>query len=114
VEDADMLPAFFDWKISNTNNADKREKWEQAKQIVTSNDWTVDELLQMENGCGVMYQRAIKAGISDGFARGFRSELHKFKGCYLRLKETERTQTAAIALHHMVHGPGGFVPGDIY
>ena len=50
----------------------------------------------MENGCGAMYQRAIKAGISDGFARGFRSELHKFKGCY-RLKETERTQTAAIA-----------------
>jgi hypothetical protein len=47
-----MLPAFFDWKISNnTNNADKREKWEQAKQIVTSNDWTVDELKQMENGC---------------------------------------------------------------
>jgi hypothetical protein len=29
-------------------------------------------------------------------------------------KETERTQTAAIALHQMVHGPGGFVPGDIY
>jgi hypothetical protein len=84
-----------------------------AKQIVTSNDWKVDELKQMVNGCGAMYQRAIKAGISDGFARGFRSELHKFKGCY-RLKETERTQTAAIALHQIVHGPGGFVPGDVY
>ena len=60
-----------------------------------------------------MYQRAIKAGIFDGFARG-RSELHKFKGSYRRLKETERTQTAAIALHQMVRGPGGFAPGDLY
>jgi hypothetical protein len=45
------------------------------------------ELKQMENGSGAMYQRAIKAGmLSDGFARGFRSELHRFKGSYHRLK----------------------------
>jgi hypothetical protein len=46
----------------------------------------------MENGCGAMSQRAIKAGISDGFVRAFSSELHKFKCCY------------AIALHQMIHG----------
>ena len=34
----------------------------------------------MEDGKSAMYQRAIAAGISDGFARRFASELRAFKG----------------------------------
>lgn len=38
----------------------------------------------MEDGQSVMYHRAIKAGISDGFARSFREELQSFKEVYRR------------------------------
>jgi hypothetical protein len=42
----------------------------------------------MEDDKSVMYQRAIAAGISDGFARRFASELKAFKGIY-RAEEEE-------------------------
>ncbi|KAK9257163.1 hypothetical protein V1507DRAFT_447948 [Lipomyces tetrasporus] len=43
----------------------------------------------MEDGISAMYQRAVQVGISDGFARGFRAELHLFKAYYRQLKVNE-------------------------
>lgn len=110
-DDADILAAFFDWKINNTKNPERKAKWEHAKQTVMANDWSIQELQQMEDGSCAMYQRAIKAGISDGFARGFKSELHKFKDYYRHLKEETK---AAMALNQLVQGGGGFIPGDTF
>ncbi|KKA22226.1 hypothetical protein T310_3744 [Rasamsonia emersonii CBS 393.64] len=110
-DDADILAAFFDWKINNTKNPERKAKWEHAKQTVMANDWSIQELQQMEDGSCAMYQRAIKAGISDGFARGFKSELHKFKDYYRHLKEETK---AAMALDQLVQGGGGFIPGDTF
>ncbi|KAK9241488.1 hypothetical protein V1506DRAFT_510398 [Lipomyces tetrasporus] len=62
-EDADILALFFNWKIGNTRNPDRRTKWEHARDVVSRNDWSIRELLYME----------------DGLARGFRAETHLFK-----------------------------------
>ncbi|KAK9240883.1 hypothetical protein V1525DRAFT_385184 [Lipomyces kononenkoae] len=67
-DDADILALFFNWKISNTRNDERRIKWQQARDLVLQNDWSMRDLQQMVNGMSAMYQRAIQAGISDGFA----------------------------------------------
>jgi hypothetical protein len=81
-EDADILVAFFIWKLQNTRNPDRRVKWERARDIIMQNDWCVTDLQQMEDGCSAMYVRAMKAGLSDGFARGFKDEIRSFKQYY--------------------------------
>ena len=43
----------------------------------------------MEDGCSAMYNHAIKAGISDGIARGFKDELWSFKHFYRTLQEQD-------------------------
>lgn len=53
----------------------------------------------MEDGVSPVYQRAVKNGISDGIARGFKNDLHKFKEDYRRIKED--TQRAAVALNQL-------------
>ncbi|KAK9318715.1 hypothetical protein V1517DRAFT_334837 [Lipomyces orientalis] len=40
-DDADILALFFNWKISNTGNSDRRTKWQHARDVVFRNDWTV-------------------------------------------------------------------------
>jgi len=65
----------------------------------------------MEDGSCAMYQHTIKAGISDGFACGFKSELHKFKDYYRHLKEETK---AAMVLNQLVQGGGSFIPGDTF
>ena len=50
-------------------------------------DWSVDDLKAMEDGKSAMYQRAIDAGISDGFARRFGRDLQAFKRVYREQEE---------------------------
>jgi hypothetical protein len=45
----------------------------------------------MEDGKSTIYQRAITAGISDGFARRFSLELRAFKQVYREQKEAVNT-----------------------
>lgn len=66
--------------------------------IVAANDWSIKDMKQMEDGTSAMYKRAIEAGISDGFARGFRGELRRFKQSY---RHTRNERRAAIALGQM-------------
>jgi hypothetical protein len=54
-----------------------------------------------------MYQQAIQAGISNGFARGFRAEIHAFKQYYRHHRDTE----AAVVLNGL---GGGFISGSIF
>lgn len=96
-EDFDILTRFFSWKINNTRHEERRARWEHAKTVTLSNDWSIDELRQMEDGNSAAYQRAIKAGISDGIARGFKSELHKFKPLDRLSKATEQANYHAAA-----------------
>jgi hypothetical protein len=53
-----------------------------------------------------MYQRAIQAGISDGFACGFRAEIHAFKQYYRHHRDAE----TAVVLNSLV----GFIFGSIF
>jgi hypothetical protein len=108
-DDIDTLTAFFNWKTNTTKNPERMQKWEQTKQIVLANDWTIQELQHMEDGTCAMYQRAKKAGISDGFARGFRVELRKFKEQYRRLRDEAK---AAWALNQLQGLGGGFMPAN--
>jgi hypothetical protein len=94
-EDAEILILFFAWKLQNTRNPSRKIKWEQARDIILNNDWSIRDLRLMEDGQSAMYHRAIKAGISDGFARSFREELQSFKEVYRRQrgeKEAEAIQ----------------------
>ena len=59
---------------------------------------TVSDLKEMEDGKSAMYQCAIAAGISDGFARRFASELRAFK-----------TEEAAKLLAELEGQAGGFI-----
>lgn len=89
-EDAQIIETFFNWEIDNTKHPERRDKWRQAKEIVTDNDWSVKDMKQMEDGTSAMYKRAIDAGISDGFTRGFRAELRRFKKLYRQARNESR------------------------
>jgi hypothetical protein len=80
-EDANILEVFFNWKLQITRNLEWRAKWERARKIINDNDndWSIRDLQLMEDNSSSMYSRAIRAGLSDGFARGFRDELRAYK-----------------------------------
>ncbi|KAL2801521.1 hypothetical protein BJX63DRAFT_438765 [Aspergillus granulosus] len=103
-EDADILAAFFVWKLQITRNSDRKAKWERARDIIMENDWSIRDLQLMEDDSSSMYNRAIKAGISDGFARGFREELRVFKLVY-RQQRGVQEEEAIQALNSL---GGGF------
>jgi len=105
-DDGDTLAGFFDWRLGHIKNEERRERWEHAKNVVLSNDWSIKELKQMDDGVSPVFQRAVKNGISDGIARGFKNDLRKFKGDYRRIKED--TQRAAVALNQL----GGVIPRE--
>lgn len=77
-DDSEVLNTFFDWKVENERQ-ERKGKWESARRVVKTNDWSVSDLKEIEADKGAMYERAISAGISDGFARRFSSELRAFK-----------------------------------
>ena len=54
-------------------------------------DWSVDDLKEMEDDKSTMYQRAIAAGISDGFARRFGKDLRAFKRVHREQEEVANT-----------------------
>jgi hypothetical protein len=75
IDDGDVLHQFFEWKILNTRLVERRAKWERARDIILENNLLIKDLQAMEAGKGLMYDRAITAGITDGLARGFKEEL---------------------------------------
>lgn len=91
-EDTDILALFFTWTLQNTRNNDRKVKWERARDIIMQNDWSIQDLQLMEDGLSAMYNRAIKAGISDGFTRGFREEIRSFKDLYRRQKSENEAE----------------------
>jgi hypothetical protein len=106
IPNGDTLAGFFAWQLGRIKNEERRDRWEHAKNVVLSNDWSIKELKQMEDGVSPVYQRAVKNGISDGIARGFKNDLRKFKEDYRRIKED--TQRAAMALNQL----GGVIPRE--
>ncbi|THC89383.1 hypothetical protein EYZ11_011167 [Aspergillus tanneri] len=86
-DDGDILYQFFEWKIVNTRIAERKAKWERARDIILENDWSIKDLQAMENGVSAIYNRAMKAGISHRLARGFKDKLLSFKVVYKRLKD---------------------------
>ena len=86
-DDADVLDHFFLWKMANTRDVGRREKWERVHTVVRSNDWYIKDIKAMEVPDSDMYRRAIQAGLTDGIARGLRGELRSFKPVYRRLKD---------------------------
>ncbi|KAI9766134.1 MAG: hypothetical protein M1840_006701 [Geoglossum simile] len=54
-------------------------KLEHAWRIVNGQDWTVNDLKEMEDYQSKTYHLAREAGISDNLARNFAKELRAFK-----------------------------------
>lgn len=90
-DEADVIQRFFNWKIGLVRDPRRKLKWQRAKDIAEEQDWKLKDLKQMEDGSSRLYQLAIRLGISNGLARGFREELSAFKPIY-------REQQAAAAL----------------
>jgi hypothetical protein len=103
-EDATILASFLDWKVEMTRNIERKVKWERARKIIKDNDWSIRDLQLMEDESSSMYNRAMKAGISDGFARSFREELRTYKLIY-RQQHGAREEDAIQALSSL---GGGF------
>ncbi|KAJ0412941.1 hypothetical protein BJY00DRAFT_320298 [Aspergillus carlsbadensis] len=99
-EDANILEAFFNWKLQITRNLERRAKWERARKIINDNDWSIRDLQLIEDDSSSMYSRAIKAGLSDGFARGFRDELRAYKLVH-RQRQGSREEEAIQALNSL-------------
>ncbi|KAL2783755.1 hypothetical protein BJX66DRAFT_344650 [Aspergillus keveii] len=89
INDGDLIHQFFEWKIINTRLAERRVKWEHAREVVAENEWSIKDLYEMEDYKSVMYDRAIQAKIPDGLTRHFREELRAFKPVYRRLRATD-------------------------
>jgi hypothetical protein len=89
IDDGDLIHQFFEWKIINTRLAERRVKWEHAREVVVENEWSIKDLYEMEDYKSVMYDRAIQAKIPDGLARRFREELQSFKPVYRWLRATD-------------------------
>lgn len=49
AEDDDVLELFFDWMISSISNTDKQTRWEKARAVAKVQDWTIDDIKQMED-----------------------------------------------------------------
>lgn len=94
-DEYDTLMKFFAWKINSIKNEDRKEKWKRAQTIIFTNDWSIRELRQMEDDKTPAYQRAIKAGILDSLARGFRRELRQYRQS---VRRTRDEYAAVIAL----------------
>lgn len=112
ADEYDTLDSFFYWKVINTNSPERRYKWEQVKEIVFQHDWTIQDLKDMEDDKSAIYQRAIKAGISDGFARLFRRELQRHKGEVQHQQRVREQEVQAISALGQLGGAmegGGFM-----
>jgi hypothetical protein len=90
LTDNQILRRFFNHKMIG-QSPEVTDKWQRVWRIVDTADWSIDDLKEMEDGKSAMYQRAIAAGISDGFARRFGSELRAFKQVYREQEEAANT-----------------------
>ncbi|KAK9319001.1 hypothetical protein V1517DRAFT_79657 [Lipomyces orientalis] len=54
-DDADVLALFFNWKISNTGNSDRRTKWQHARDVSSE----MIGLLANCNGCRTVFRPRI-------------------------------------------------------
>jgi hypothetical protein len=97
-DEYDTLAKFFTWKINSIKNQDRKKKWEDAQSTIFANDWSIRELRQMEDDKTPAYQRAIKAGISDGLARGFKRELRQYRQFVRRVHDEHAAAMALGAL----------------
>lgn len=114
MDEFEVLETFFYWKNLHTPNPHQKEKWDQVREIVFRNDWTIQDLKDMANESHPMYQRAVKAGISDGFTRLLQRELQTFKQDTRHQKQSQEELQAVSALGQLGHPNeiegGGFMP----
>ena len=89
LDDNQILHRFFEHKIIG-QVPDVADKWQRAWHIVNGADSNVADLKEMEDGKSAMYQRAIAAGILDGFTRHFGAELRVFKRVHREEEEAAK------------------------
>jgi hypothetical protein len=95
-DEMDTILKFFDKRIYTTVNIERRAKLEAARDVIFAHDWSISDLQAMTDTKGEMYDRAIRAGISDGMARSFKRDLARFKS-EERRKEKERIAAQTLA-----------------
>jgi hypothetical protein len=86
LDDSQVLRRFFEHKTIG-QIPEIADKWDRAWRIVNAADWSIADLKEMEDDKSAMYQRAITAGISDGFARRFGRDLRAFKRVHREQEE---------------------------
>jgi hypothetical protein len=78
LPDREILKRFFDSKIQD-QPPEVVAKIERGWRIVYNQDWTVNDLKEMEDRQSETYRIAHEAGISDGLASNFAKELWLLK-----------------------------------
>lgn len=73
------MEAFFEWKKSYTHKARWKEKIAEVQRVADTNMWTTKHLRAMDNPTSTMYRIAMKKGVPDALARGFKEDLKIFK-----------------------------------
>ncbi len=87
LEDGEVLNAFFQYKRRNARTAEGNQRWARVGDTVLAHDWSIADIRAMATGEGVMYQRAIAAGLADGIARRLITELRLYKPEHRRVEE---------------------------
>jgi hypothetical protein len=94
LPDLEILKRFFDSKMQD-QPPEVVAKIERAWRIVDNQDWTVNDLKEMEDHQSETYRIAREAGISDGLPRNFAKELRAFKNVYRQEEEAAKALQAA-------------------
>ncbi|KAH0556926.1 hypothetical protein GP486_005286 [Trichoglossum hirsutum] len=89
LPDREILKRFFESKMQN-QLPEVVAKIERAWRIVDSQDWTVNDLKEMEDRQSETYRLAREAGISDGLARNFAKDLRAFKDIHRQEEEAAK------------------------
>jgi len=82
---------------TSTRPIHSKKRSRKVKEIVFQNDWTIQDLKDMEDDASSMYQRTTKAGISDGFTRFIQRELQASERDIRRQEEAHEEELQAIA-----------------
>jgi hypothetical protein len=114
-EDEDVMDDYWNWKMLNTRNPDRRATLALARRLIDQDMWTIDHLKLMSDTPSSTYRNAVAKGLPSGLAAGFRADFRAFKDIYRTqyrpgrfLIELRQKQ----AQQYEEQQPGGFIQDE--
>lgn len=86
-DEEDIMEALFDWKEESLKKQSAKDKWAGVRKIIENEMWKLDDLQAMADPNSSVYQRAMQLNIPDGWARGFKADIHAFKPLWRQAHE---------------------------